>query len=399
MLQKQPHRRYLQVADLLADLRNAMVALESSSAPEVSPQNFLLNISQIKNFAENGFLSVLRPQGVVVDVRAGRRVVEFIDAARHAGAQAIVDPVSHYVRSPLSVRPARFRELSYENGPVMTGFSDDDARARFCGRGLDNTASANPDVVISPYFYAGEGEQSWLTESIACAITTEHLLAHRGSHQGVWAGFAVHSAWLSNEPARDALLTALTARQWTAVHLLVATTQPTFGPLGDVDVLRGLRDLIAVLRDAGTPLIVGRRASSGLLLLALGAEGWSTGVSGNLMNMTPHPEDEQTGGPSLDRVYVPSLLNLVSTEAYVLMRSQRPELVELETAQARELLNKNPGLEDLRSPGPVAARWWLPVLIPRQWGGNQKWLRIGWCRCRCRQWNHCWHGTSVRAAK
>lgn len=94
-------------------------------------------------------------------------------------------------------------------------------------------------------------------------------------------------------------------------------------------------------------MIVGRRASSGLLLLALGAEGWSTGVSGNLMNTTPHPEDEPTGGRGLDRIYVPGLLNLISTEAYVLMRARRADLVELETPQAAALLAVNGNLEDL----------------------------------------------------
>ena len=280
-------------------------------------------------------------------MRAGARVSEFITAARDVGAQTIVDPVSHYVRSPFAVRPARFRELPYGGGPVLTGFSDEAARRDFCGQVLDSVTADQPDTIISPHFYAGENEQSWLTESVACGAVTEALMNQRASTASMWLGVAVHATWLSNETQRDILLTALTARQWTGVHLLLCTTQAPFGPLGDVDTLRGLRDFIAVLREAGTPVIVGRRASSGLLLLALGAEGWSTGVTGNLMNMTPHPEDEQTGGRALDRVYIPGLVNLVSTEAYLLMRARRPDLVALDTPQAAALLGANPDLEDL----------------------------------------------------
>ena len=347
MLHKQPHRRYLKVSELLTDLTLAISSMQSASTIETSPQRFLLNIGQVKNYAENGFLSALRPHGVVIDIRAGSRVREFVDAAHDVGAEAIVDPVTHYVRSPLAVRPAGFRKLPYGSAPVLTGFSDETSRREFCTNVLDSVTADEPDAIVSPYFYAAENEQSWLTESVACAGLTEALLTQRGQVTSMWLGVAVHSSWLANERQRDLLLTALTARQWRGVHLLLSTTQAPFGPLGDVDTLRGLRDLIAVLREAGTPVIVGRRASSGLLLLALGAEGWSTGVSGNLMNMTPHPEDETSGGRSLDRIYIPGLVNLVSIEAYLLMRARRPEYVELGTPQAAALLDGNPSLDDL----------------------------------------------------
>lgn len=138
MLQKQPHRRYLRVSDLQGDLRSAISLLESADDKdeENSPQCFLVNIGQVKNFAEQGFLSELRPEGVVIDIRAGRRVGEFVTAARESGATAVVDPVTHYVRSPFPVRPSRFKELRYGSGPVLTGFSDEAGRLEFCGHVL-----------------------------------------------------------------------------------------------------------------------------------------------------------------------------------------------------------------------------------------------------------------------
>ncbi len=154
MLHKQPHRRYLKVSELLTDLTLAISSMQSASTIETSPQRFLLNIGQVKNYAENGFLSALRPHGVVIDIRAGSRVREFVDAAHDVGAEAIVDPVTHYVRSPLAVRPAGFRKLPYGSAPVLTGFSDETSRREFCTNVLDSVTADEPDAIVSPYFYA-----------------------------------------------------------------------------------------------------------------------------------------------------------------------------------------------------------------------------------------------------
>lgn len=94
-------------------------------------------------------------------------------------------------------------------------------------------------------------------------------------------------------------------------------------------------------------MIAGKRASSGLLLLALGAAGWATGVSGNLMNMSPHPEADEEGWSPLDRIYVPRLLNSVAVDTYVLMRRANGGLVALDTDESDALFAANPDLEDL----------------------------------------------------
>lgn len=136
------------------------------------------------------------------------------------------------------MRPARFKELPYGGAPVLTGFSDEAGRQAFCAQVVDTVSADEPDTIISPYFYAGENEQSWLFESIACGNTTEAILAEREAAPSMWLGIAVHSTWLSNDVQRDTLLTALTSRPWSGVHLLLCTTQAAFGPLGDVAVLR-----------------------------------------------------------------------------------------------------------------------------------------------------------------
>lgn len=350
MLQKQPHRRYLRAEDLLADLDRAILALEVSEPAEQRPQHFLVNVAHVKNWAEDGFLTTLSPHGVVIDIRAGKRVAEFITAANDASARSIIDPITHFVRSPFDARPKVVQGLPYGGAPALMGFSDDAARTAWCQVVLDHLMQEIPDVVVAPYFFAGEGEAAWIIESLACAQKFEELMLLRAEDERaeVWTGVAVHESWLSNDTARDTLLTALTGQDMTTLYLLVATNQPPLGPLGDVTVLRGLRDLLTVLREAGVPVVAAKRASSGLLLLAIGADGWSSGVSGNLMNMSPHPEvDDDGGGAALPRIYVPCLLNLISVENYVLMRRARPDLVELDTSEAAELLAANPDLDTL----------------------------------------------------
>ncbi len=73
------------------------------------------------------------------------------------------------------------------------------------------------------------------------------------------------------------------------------------------------------MSDAGVPVVVGRRGTPGRRLLALGAQGWTTGVHATLQNMTPHPEAEQTGRAGYDWVYMPQLLNTVTTPTFALL--------------------------------------------------------------------------------
>lgn len=349
MLEKQPHRRYLRPGDILADLDRAITAIQYAPTTTAPPQRFFLNVSTVKNFAEDGGVAAIAPHGVIVDIRAGRRVAEFVDAARDIGVTTVIDPVTHFARSPEVARPQGILRLPYGASPRLTGFSDDADRTAFCREVLNLQMETRPDAVIAPYFYAGEGEGSWITESLTCAAKFEELMGERAPEDRaeVWSSVAVHSSWLADDDARDVLLAALTGQPMTTLYLLVATTQDSFAPLGDLPVLIGLHDLLAVLREAGVPVVAGKRASSGLLLLALGAAGWGTGVSGNLMNMSAHPEEEPERGSRLDRIYVPRLLNSVAVDTYVLMRSARPNLMTVNTPQADALFRMNRDLENL----------------------------------------------------
>lgn len=351
MLQRGPHRRYLQRDTLLADLDRAVAALAVRTATTDRPLQFHLAIGQLKSYATEVFLQSVRPTGIVLDARARARISEFSAVAAGCGAVTAIDPVTYLARSPREVRPAQYRKLTHGEDPVLTGFPDERTRREWCADVLDGQLAERVDAVVAPYFYAGSGERSWIQESVRCAREVRDLVRERTevgtSPLPVWTAVAVAQSWLAVDTDRDELLTEITAEPTEALYLLVATQQPSFGPLADLAVLRGFRDVFSVMREAGVPVITARRGSSGLLLLALGATAWTTGVSSNLTNMEPHPEVAQTGGPGYDRIYLPQLLTHLAAPTYAIMREAAPELVIPATLEGRGLLEANPDLTDL----------------------------------------------------
>ena len=353
MLAKQPHRRFLQPSALMAELDRVAASL---SIPETTLQitpRFVLSIGDKKSFAaEPGFLTGLRPDGLLIEPRGRGRVGEFMNLSNPGTSDRMVDPCTYLSRSPVDHRPAYFKQLPYGMHSVLTGFASAVDRVDYCKGVLDFQLPANPGTVLAPYFYAAGSETVWIEESLRCATTTVDLLEDRaqsrdGLIEPVWTTVAVAQSWLAQESCRDELMTLLTSQPIQTLNLLVHTTQPTFGPLADRNVLRGLADVLAVMREAGVPVILGRRASEGLLGLALGAAGWTTGVSGVQMNMAPHPETTETGGPGYDRIYVPQLFTHLTTQTYVQLAAAAPTRVALTTAQGQQLLTENPTLDPI----------------------------------------------------
>lgn len=349
MLNKLPHRRYLKPAALIADLDRVAAALAIPERSQPVNPSFVLSIGNSKSFAtEPGFVASLRPDGLVIEPRARDRIAVFMDLAAPLVAERLVDPCTHLARSPLEHRPEYFRQLPYGGEPVLTGFSSDTDRSKYCDAVLDHQLGGEPTAVLAPYFYAGSGEKHWVQENLRCAQTTKELLDGRDGHPvRVWTTVAIAQSWLVQTEARDELMTLLTAQPMDVLHLLVHTTQAPFSPLSDIGVLRGLVDLLTVMRDAEVPVVLGRRSSEGLLGLAIGAAGWTTGVSGVQMNMSPHPEAAKAGGPGYDRIYIPQLLTYLTTQTYVQLSAASAPLMALSGPQASSLLATNPRLESI----------------------------------------------------
>lgn len=356
MTAKAPHRRYLRPAALLDDLERARAALEGVNAaePEVKPPRFIVAIGDLKSYAtEPGFMDNLAPDALVVDAQARSRTQEMLDLTPN-NALRLIDPFTYLSRSPQQHRPAYYRDLTYGNGAaLLRPFATAQARNAFCRQVALEQIQYAPSAVLAPYFYAGPGEADWLMESLRCAQVTSELLADLAPDRGgevhaLWTTVAVAASWVSDERNRDTLLTLMTGQDVETLHLLVSTTQPTFAPLRDTATLHGLDDVLAVMREAQVPVFLGRRGPEGLLGLALGAAGWTVGVRAMQQNMSPHPEADTSGGRGYDRVYVPELLNTLSTPTYQTFLDS-VDGIDLATEPGMALQNANPTMEELTS--------------------------------------------------
>ncbi len=353
MIAQQPHRRFLQPEALLAELDRVAASLAIPETTMTIVPRFVLSIGDKKSYAaEPGFFASLRPEALLIEPRGRTRVAEFMGLSNPSTSTRLVDPCTYLSRSPRQHRPSYFKQLPYGEDDVLTGFNSVEARRAYCEAALDFQLAHSPDAVVAPYFYAGNGEAVWVEESLRCAEATAQVLLDRAPNRGgqlepVWTAVAVAQSWLSHEASRDQLMTLLTAQRMETLNLLVHTTQPTFGPLADVRVLNGLADLIAVMSEAGVPTILGRRGPEGLLGIALGSGGWTTGVSGVQMNMIPHPEASESGGPGYDRIYVPQLLSYLTTQSYVQLTAASPSRMSLTTAEIQTVLAQNPTLDPI----------------------------------------------------
>ncbi|WP_457253604.1 serine/threonine protein kinase [Pedococcus sp. P5_B7] len=355
MTAKAPHRRYLRSGTLLADLERAQAALAAveSPGPDDRPPLFIVAIGDLKTYATlPGFMDELAPDAVIVDARARSRTREMLDLTP-PGALRLIDPFTYLSRSPQPYRPAYYRGLAYGDGPALQVFPTADARRDYVRQVTLEQVQYEATAVLAPYFYASLGELDWVKQSLECAVVTREVLAElaperAGEVEPVWTTVAVTASWLSDERHRDNLLGLITGHDIETLHLLVSTTQPSFAPLRDAATLEGLGDVLAVMREAQVPVVLGRRGPEGLLGVALGAAGWTVGVRATQQNMSPHPDADNNGGRGYDRVYVPQLLNTLSAPTYQTF-SESVDGIKLDTEPGRALQEANPTMEQLTS--------------------------------------------------
>ena len=344
-----PHRRFLKAEALKAEIERAILAasVEVDSKTDES-SGFYLAIGTTKSYAADpAFLRNVAPAGLIIDAQARARISEFVHLANQVESRALVDPFTYLSRSPDGAKPHYYKKVTYGGGRIATPFDAEDERKAWCATIIANQTQHSPSAVLAPYFYAASGELEWLRESLACAASTEDLMLEGANAKPqvpkVWTTIAVSASWLSNHTDRDRLLDQLTKRLPQTLHMLVHTTQTSFAPLAEVSVLRGFVDVLAVMREARVPTIVGRRGTCGLLLAALGASGWTLGVNGVQQNMFPHPESKENGGQGYERIYIPQLLNYITTPAFAGAADTLAPLVRTTFGQA--LLNANPTLD------------------------------------------------------
>jgi tRNA A-37 threonylcarbamoyl transferase component Bud32 len=345
LMAREPFERYLRPEQITEELERAREALAAGVvAPRPPSAPFYLAQGHLKSFATPDFYVALAADGVVCDARntAARRD-EFIDQARAARLAALLDPVSYYDRSPQEARPSGYRDLPYgDRADPVVGFADDDERTAYLQPIVDYQRETTATAIVSPYFYAARGEANWIDESLSLARLAADYLQQQSDERPLWTAIAVAQDYLRRHN-RSALLNRLTSRLPTTLYLLVSTSQQSFGPLADAEVLQGMQNVTETLAEASVPVVFGRRASEGLLLTALGAGGYTTSVSAVHQNFQPHPEAvEEQGGRISDWYYVPRFLNTIKIETRRdIVSGGHPDLVDCNCPYCAQLFAAN----------------------------------------------------------
>jgi hypothetical protein len=346
MTAPEPYQRYLSPEALTAAVEAAGAQIEAQTLEPGPGRGFSFALAQghQKNFTEGSFYTDLAADAIIVDARCASvdKTRELLGEGGKAKSIKIVDPVNYFDRSPVNARPTGYQRLPYGGAPPISGFSDATARRAYLNAIVDYQLALDVDAVISPYFYSGAGEMTWLRESTGLAALTAELLEEKELELPVWTGCAIPAALLGPNH-RAALLNLLTGARPSTLYLLVHTGQGTQQPLAEDQTLAGLQILIDTLNQAGTAVVVGRRFSEGLLLGALGASGWSVGAQGTHQNFQPNPEQEEDGGGGrgLDWYYVPQLLNSISIETRARLYANHTQLLAPSTGFAREIFATN----------------------------------------------------------
>lgn len=344
MTARQPYQRYLQPDQLAAALDAAAAGLSTTGGGATTQHFFGLIVGQLKSFADQPFLNALASDAVLLDAKNMNQgtACELSDSAAAAGSLRLLDPANYHDRSPHAARAAGYLNLPYGNEPtVLAGFDDDAARLDYARRITDYQLGCNVDVVLAPYFFARPREIQWLRESLQMRRFVQDALDERNVALPVWPVAAVSAEFFQHASHQAALLNALTADVPETLYLLVHSTQAPNHPLRNEQTLAGIRRVIELLRQAGTQTIVGRRFSEGLLFCALGAAGWSTGISGTYHDLPPHlvaPEDGR-GGQGNDWFYVARLLNSLTLQRRAVLQPAHAPLLAPTTSPGQAVFN------------------------------------------------------------
>lgn len=319
MTARQPFQRFLQPDQLVAALEAAAAALVTTDTGPTSTLLFGLAVGQLKGFADPPFLNMLAAEDVILDAKNMNQATagDLCAAVNQAGSLRLVDPANYHDRSPQNARAAGYRSLPYGDDPlVLTGFAGDTARLDYARAIVDYQVACGVDVILAPYFFSRPQEISWLRESLRMRRFAEEVLEEKQVELPVWPVAAISAEFFQHHSRLTALLNALTSDLPETLYLLVHSAQAPNHPLRNEQALSGVRSAIDLLRQAGTRTVVGRRFSEGLLFCALGAAGWTTGVSGTYHDLPPHLDspDPSTGGQGNDWFYIPKLLNSLTLQ-------------------------------------------------------------------------------------
>jgi serine/threonine protein kinase len=322
-------------------------------AATATPGRLYFCVGNAKSHIDNvQILNEIVCDGLVVDATnvAPGSIQQWHSLAKVAGGVGVLDPINSLDQSPASARSAGYNKLPYSGrAQLRKAFADDAARRVYYEPITTYGRSSQAAVLIAPYFFSHPGDYVFLDESLRFGELVAQRSADDGWGREVWTGISIDASHLlpANLPR---LLGEITRYSPSRLYVLVATSQATAAPLADAALLLGMRSLIERVNAYGGEIVFGRRATSGLLLLALGAAGWSTGYEGNTQNSSPPPSAPagRKGRPA-DWYYVPGLLNSIKIGTRATLLAGNATLLAPTDRFAKELFASAPALADIGS--------------------------------------------------
>lgn len=356
MTAREPFERYLRPEDLLDAVAEALAAFERPDTQAPLQDEIIFGWAQghWKEYADREFALNLRASGLFIDAQNHNhaRTQQFVDYGREVGSLVVVDPVNYFDRGPIGSRNTGYRALPYGSNEPLEEPPDDESRRDYCKPIVDHQANYEVRAIVGPYFYAEPHELEWVRASLDCGRAAREILAEQegDAARPVWDAVAVSAAFLRDQGALAGLLNVLTERTPDVLYFLMETSQSSFGPLGDAPTLRGMARVIDIMGRAGTRVVFGRRYSCGLLLSAIGAYGWTTGISGTHQNFKSHDEEViegQTGGQADDWYYVPALLNSIRLSTRAQLVPDYADVVRPTNEYSAQLFDADNTLTDI----------------------------------------------------
>ncbi|MGY2877193.1 hypothetical protein ACVW00_004383 [Marmoricola sp. URHA0025 HA25] len=201
----------------------------------------------------------------------------FMHSVRQA-ALRIADPEIHTLNGPNQAPhavPAKSVKTWYPWAKEVPAIP----KKKWVGRVLDAQYDAGANVFLSASGWVGTAGVAELDTAMEWVRKSRKEL----EDEPMFVNLTLHHTWLSNSRFRDYLLAELVEnpeKLWWVRVMWPRVTPINYSQLRHADVLAGYRELARTARAEGKVVFLPNSAGTGWLATALGASGFSTGMSG-----------------------------------------------------------------------------------------------------------------------
>jgi serine/threonine-protein kinase len=314
LLEKQEYNRYQSVKDVIA-------ALDNATPPQ--PKKLDLSIKHIIRSLHNEGSVVLEGirLGFIDSVEFPANFLEkYANTAKkyaNSGARFVVDPATTRLTYSAFSKTQGVVKLPYSSGsdvdPLQRkNFDSITDLQKFVKEVLEYQVLAGVTELAAPYFFAKDPSDPWFT--INLHLLKEAIAYRDGKYKNlpIWGGICMNiEGWHDND-IKDAILTKYTR---VAPDGFLVNGDPV-GRSSNLPQLYHYADLLVKLQSANQIPVVSCRTNGGLgmILLAAGVAGISSGVSALDSFSESILSDSSEGYASGPRYYIPELLSMISLE-------------------------------------------------------------------------------------